>query len=106
MEHLRQADKEKLLAAELERQRELHEAQPQEDVGAREKLLNCLERCTRKLEPVSRNIISRYYLGKERARIENRRALARGLGITMNALTIRACRIRDKLESCVKECLN
>jgi DNA-directed RNA polymerase specialized sigma24 family protein len=106
MEHLRQADKEKLLAAELERQRELHEAQPQGDVGAREKLLNCLERCTRKLEPVSRNIISRYYLGKERARIENRRALARGLGITMNALTIRACRIRDKLESCVKECLN
>ena len=106
MEHLRQTEKEQLLAAELARQRKLHEAQPEEDTGGREKLLNCLERCTRKLEPVSRNIIGRYYLGKERARIENRRALAHSLGITMNALTIRACRIRDKLESCVKECLN
>jgi hypothetical protein len=37
-------------------------------------------------------------------KIENRRSLAQTLGITVNALSIRACRIRDKLESCVKKC--
>ena len=30
--------------------------------------------------------------------------LAGRLGLTMNAVTIRACRIRDKLESCVRTC--
>ena len=39
-------------------------------------------------------------------KIGNRRALADSLGITINALSIRACRIRDKLEACVKECAN
>jgi DNA-directed RNA polymerase specialized sigma24 family protein len=72
----------------------------------KEKMLNCLDQCTEKLEPVSREIIIRYYMGKERAKIENRRALAESLGITMNALTIRACRIRDKLEACVRKCVD
>jgi DNA-directed RNA polymerase specialized sigma24 family protein len=70
----------------------------------KEKLLDCLEHCTAKLEPVSRDIIIRYYFGEERIKIENRRALARSLNITMNALSIRACRIRDKLEACVGKC--
>ena len=67
-------------------------------------MLDCLERCADKLEPPNREIIFRYYTGKERAKIESRRALAEELGITVNALAIRACRIRDKLEACVKEC--
>ena len=71
----------------------------------KEAMLNCLERCTGKLEPRNREIIIRYYLGKERAKIENRRALAQSLGITINALSIRACRIRDRLESCVTSCI-
>jgi hypothetical protein len=28
------------------------------------------------------------------------------MGITVNALSIRACRIRDKLEACVRKCLD
>lgn len=71
----------------------------------KEKMLNCLERCTGKLEPLDREIITRYYRGKERAKIENRRAMAEELGITMNALSIRACRIRDKLEACIRQCV-
>lgn len=70
----------------------------------REVLLNCLERCTSKLASAHRDLITKYYIGKERLKIENRRALAQTLGITMNALSIRACRIRDKLEACVREC--
>jgi DNA-directed RNA polymerase specialized sigma24 family protein len=70
----------------------------------KEKMLDCLEQCTAKLEATNRDIIIRYYFGEERVKIENRRALAESLGITTNALTIRACRIRDKLESCVGKC--
>ncbi len=71
----------------------------------KEKMLDCLEQCTGKLESVNRETIIRYYTGKERIKIENRRALADSLGITMNALSIRACRIRNKLEACVRQCV-
>jgi DNA-directed RNA polymerase specialized sigma24 family protein len=70
----------------------------------REKQLDCLEECTGKLDADARAMIVRYYHGKERIKIENRRALAAEFGITMNALTIRACRLRDKLEACVGKC--
>lgn len=70
----------------------------------REKSMKCLDQCMEKLEPQNREIIIRYYIGKERVKIENRRGLADSLGITMNALSIRACRIRDKLEACVGKC--
>lgn len=70
----------------------------------KEKMLDCLESCVGKLEGQSREIILNYYFGVERIKIENRRALAQKLNISSNALTIRACRIRDKLEACVKKC--
>lgn len=70
----------------------------------KEKMLRCLEECASKLESINRELIFRYYYGKEREKIENRRALAQELGLTINALTIRLCRIRGKLEDCVKKC--
>ena len=75
------------------------------DEGNKEKTLDCLEQCVGRLEPPNSDMIIQYYAGKERAKIENRRALAESLGITINALSIRACRLRDKLEVCVRECL-
>ena len=79
-------------------------ADEQDEREVKERMLDCLEQCTAKLEAPNRNIIIRYYYGKERAKIENRRLLAENLGISVNALSIRACRIRDKLEGCVREC--
>jgi len=84
--------------------RELAAADPTDEQELKERLLDCLEQCTAKLDPPSRDIIIRYYYGEERAKIENRRAMAESLGISMNALSIRACRIRDKLEDCVGNC--
>jgi DNA-directed RNA polymerase specialized sigma24 family protein len=72
----------------------------------KERRLDCLERCTQKLDPETRELIFQYYSGEQRAKIENRRSLASRLGISMNALSIRACRIREKLESCVRECMS
>jgi DNA-directed RNA polymerase specialized sigma24 family protein len=71
---------------------------------AREKLLDCLERCLGKLPPADRELILEYYRGEQRAKIEHRSRLAASSGLTMNALSIRACRIRNKLETCVDAC--
>ncbi|HSS21671.1 MAG TPA: hypothetical protein VLL54_16480 [Pyrinomonadaceae bacterium] len=76
------------------------------DRERKEKLLECLDRCSAKLEASQRELILGYYSGEQRLKIENRRSLAQTLKITVNALSIRACRIRDKLENCVKECAN
>ena len=70
----------------------------------REKRLSCLECCLGDLNGHDRNLIVEYYTGDGHEKIENRRAMAERLGATMNALSIRACRIRDKLESCVRKC--
>jgi DNA-directed RNA polymerase specialized sigma24 family protein len=70
----------------------------------RRKLLNCLERCLEKLQPRDHDLILEYYRGEQRAKIENRRELAARLGLTINAVSIRACRIRDALELCVRTC--
>lgn len=70
----------------------------------KERLLDCLERCLDRLEPANRDLIMHYYRGEQRAKIENRRALAQRSGLTINALSIRACRVRSRLEACVSEC--
>lgn len=108
MEHLRKTQKEKVMVESIGRQQSgptvaRHHADHEN--AFKEKMLNCLETCTLQLDPVNYKIITRYYVGKERVKIENRRELAASLGITMNALTIRACRLRDKLEGCVRQCL-
>ena len=72
---------------------------------SRENRLDCLERCLQNLEPDSRELITQYYRGEQRTKIDNRRALAARLGISTNALGIRACRLRDKLEACVSKCV-
>jgi DNA-directed RNA polymerase specialized sigma24 family protein len=66
----------------------------------------CLENCISRLDPEQRHLIVNYYRGDQRAKIEKRRALAAGLGVTANALAIRACRIRDRLADCVRNCMN
>jgi len=71
-----------------------------------EKRLSCLEHCLQSVAPENRDLIFNYYVGERRAKIENRRALAARLRLTPNALSIRACRIRSKLEDCVNQCMS
>ena len=75
------------------------------EAEVKEQMLRCLEKCTNSLDGQSRDVILRYYLGDQREKIDNRGALAKSLGITANALAIRACRIRYKLEDCVGKCM-
>jgi DNA-directed RNA polymerase specialized sigma24 family protein len=69
-----------------------------------ERLYQCLEHCLNELPATDRELILEYYQGEQRAKIERRSQLAARLGISLNALSIRACRIRDKLEVCVRKC--
>ena len=74
-----------------------------EDQGLLEKRLEFLNHCMQKLSTNDRDLIVRYYQGERRTKIENRKRLAEKLGMTLNALSIRACRLRSKLEECVKK---
>ena len=71
-----------------------------------ERQSQCLDRCVGQLTPVNRTLVLQYYQENKRAKIEHRRQLADGLGIAVNALRIRAHRIRRSLQNCVQECLN
>jgi hypothetical protein len=75
-----------------------------EDTESKEVMLGCLETCASKLDGSSRELIFSYYFGKAREKIDNRRSMAAKLGISVNALAIKACRIRTKLEACVGKC--
>ncbi len=70
-----------------------------------ERRLECLENCFAKLAAEERELIVRYYYGEQRAKRENRKALAAERGMTANALMIKASRVRDKLRNCMRECL-
>jgi len=110
MEYLRKPGVESL--AELEAQSGRPRTHPAELPGLagdpieKEKRAECLDHCLRALTADQRNMIITYYTGDQRLKLETRRSLAAKLSITLNALSIRACRIRDKLEACVTKCLN
>jgi DNA-directed RNA polymerase specialized sigma24 family protein len=108
MENLRATQKDKVMRADMQRQVKNTELAPvaADEAAAQAQILNCLEQCMSKLEAASRQMIIRYYMGQERIKIDNRRALAAELGVSANALSIRLCRIRDKLEACVKACVS
>lgn len=65
----------------------------------------CLEKCLEKLPTNNRALVLEYYQHEKRAKIEHHKKLAEELGIAVNALRIRAHRIRRTLETCVHGCL-
>lgn len=78
--------------------------EPAEGLAARERRLECLDRCLQELKAEQRELVVEYYRDAGRQKIERRRDMAMRLGISMNALGIRACRIRNTLESRVEAC--
>lgn len=70
----------------------------------KEDLSRCLDRCLMTLAIEERGLIFEYYFGERREKIDHRREIAAKLGLTPNALAIRACRIRERLERCIRDC--
>ncbi len=65
----------------------------------------CLRKCLQQIQPDQRDLILEYYRESGTAKIQARMELASSLGVSLNALRIRAYSIRAKLESCIANCL-
>lgn len=65
----------------------------------------CLEQCMDRLPPENRRLVLEYYHEEKRAKIDHRKQLADQLGIAVNALRIRAHRLRAQLQQCLQSCL-
>ena len=66
----------------------------------------CLERCMQELTPENRELVLTYYQGEKKAKVDHRKEVAERLGIALNALRIRAHRIRTGLRQCVTHCIS
>lgn len=64
----------------------------------------CLEQCVTQLAPDDRRLISEYYQHDKGAKVAHRKELAQRLGLGLNALRIKAYRIRQRLYECVASC--
>lgn len=64
--------------------------------------IDCLRECLAALPDKSRTLITEYYADDGAEKIRRRKSLAGRLGLQMNALRIRACRVRDQLEECMR----
>jgi DNA-directed RNA polymerase specialized sigma24 family protein len=91
---------------EFARKRVVPAVQPKPDPPeAGEQALACLDKCLEVLAGEHRTLILRYYDGEKGSRIRNRNEMACELGTELNALRIRAHRIRSTLQQCVGACL-
>ena len=70
----------------------------------KEQQLECLDECVKELPSESLDLITNYH-SPEGLSKERRKELAQSLNIPINALRIRAYRIRSALEGCVTNCL-
>jgi DNA-directed RNA polymerase specialized sigma24 family protein len=65
----------------------------------------CLDRCLEELPAENRRLVLEYYEHEKQGKIDHRKRLANELGIAVNALRIRAHRIRRTLQQCLQQCL-
>ena len=84
--------------------REVPDRPDAHDGEGSEPLLTRLDDCLGRLEPGDRTLILEYYSGPRPDRITIRRELAAKLGLSANAMGIRACRLRERLRPCVSRC--
>jgi RNA polymerase sigma factor (sigma-70 family) len=90
---------------ELPAEQSPHNDQNNDQKEQKEARMRCLDECLEKLTIENSKLILEYYQDEMRAKIDHRKELARVLGIPLNALRIRAHRIRIFLETCVDDCL-
>lgn len=66
--------------------------------------MDCLEKCLKEFSDDNRGVIVAYYDTDERTMIAARKRLAESLGVSLNTLRIRVCRLKTKLEECARDC--
>src|SRR5205807_10406233 len=86
-------------------QKALESGEDRGDPAQNEQRLECLDGCVKNLPPSQLLLITQYHQGEGGAKIARRNELAARLNIPLNALRIRAYRIRGELETCISECV-
>jgi DNA-directed RNA polymerase specialized sigma24 family protein len=71
-----------------------------------EQRLDCLENCLENLAEETRTFIFDYYREENGIKIEQRKILAARLNTTLNALRLRASRLRRELANCTEACVS
>jgi DNA-directed RNA polymerase specialized sigma24 family protein len=82
--------------------------QPDVDGGdGPDERIRCLRRCvaTKFTDEDKLLVVSYYDTDADEKAKAARRRLADSLGLTMNTLKVRACRLRARLESCINDCI-
>jgi DNA-directed RNA polymerase specialized sigma24 family protein len=74
-----------------------------EAVDVYELKLGHLDHCLEQLSKKDREIVLEYYQYDSERKLADRKRLAERLGLTMNALWIRASRLRSRVRKCVKK---
>ena len=93
--------REQMALAEVGTASEVYE-KPDDD----ESRLVCLRSCLQTLSTDNRELIIQYYQGEKGEKIKNRKKLMDRLSIPVNTLRMRALRLRERLQTCVEECLS
>jgi hypothetical protein len=65
-----------------------------------------LDECMENLKPDVRQLVLRYEEEDKQAKIQHRRILAREIGLSLNALRIKICRLHLQLRKCVEQRLS
>lgn len=93
---LEELSADKLAQNDLRKQDEVHEKERQQA---------CLDECLGKLSPESRLLVLEYYAEDKSLKSDTREQMAERLGIERGVLRNRIFKLRNKLRSCVVECL-
>jgi DNA-directed RNA polymerase specialized sigma24 family protein len=96
LEHFRSAEHDRRHVV-----RDVRDGRAATDSSQTEPLLARLDDCLAKLKKEDRALILAYYAGDGASRIKTRQVLASKHGLSANALTIRASRLRERLRACV-----
>ncbi|MFL6285882.1 MAG: RNA polymerase sigma factor [Pyrinomonadaceae bacterium] len=65
----------------------------------------CLDRCLANLPDENRDLIIKYFSEVKLAKIELHRCISESFKVTQTALRMRVMRIKQKLKTCVRECM-
>lgn len=94
---------------DIKTRRALEELPRQTIAGTQEKLrreieFDCLGNCLQTFSPADKTFVLAYYQGERGAKIENRKKLQTQSNLSASGFRMKALRLREKLETCVKSC--
>ncbi len=103
LEKMRTSKRQQQLKREYQLHAERELAPLVEEVSSQR--LTCLRRCLGTLEKEDRQLVLSYHEGERGERISRRKTMAHDLGMSANALQVRVCRLRQRLQGCTDRCL-